>query len=76
MDPLVYNQAVAGDNYVKVLPNRRHLLATYGFTVTATALGGATYTSPELNITTCGLEVVRSNIKSVTKSFIVNTKMG
>jgi hypothetical protein len=54
MDPTVYNQDVLGDNYV-VVPNRRHLLATYKFTITATAEGGATYTSPEFTLNTiCG----------------------
>jgi hypothetical protein len=54
MDPLVYNQAGAGDNFVKV-PSRTNVLDTYRFTVTATALGGATFTSPEFTLNTvCG----------------------
>jgi len=53
-DLTVYNQAGAGDNFVKV-PSRTNVLDTYKFTVTATAVGGATYTSPEFTLNTvCG----------------------
>ena len=54
MDPFVYNWNLPGDNFV-IVPNRRNLLSTYKFSITATAEGGATITMPEYTLNTvCG----------------------
>jgi hypothetical protein len=55
MDSFVYDWDVLGDSYVQVVANRRNIVQTYKFTITADAEGGATYTSPEFTLNTvCG----------------------
>jgi hypothetical protein len=67
-DPIVYNQASALDNNVKV-PNRRTSSFAYLFRIKATAEGGATYTSPEFTLNaiyTCTTTISASTSPVVT----------
>ena len=71
MDTTVLNTDIAGDNLVKLLPGRQNIKDTYKFTITATALGGATLTGPEWS-----MEVVCGPLSFATGSLVVTTSLG
>ena len=59
MDTTVYNTNQLGDNTVRLLPGRQGIKHQYKFTITATALGGITLTSPEWTMdVVCGPQSV------------------
>ena len=71
MDTTVLNTDIAGDNLVKLLPGRQNIKDQYKFTITATALGGATITSPEWT-----MDVVCGPLSFATGSLVVTTSLG
>ena len=71
MDTTVYNTNQPGANTVSLLPGRQGIKHQYKFTITATALGGATVPSPEWT-----MDVVCGPLSLVSSSVSVATSLG